>query len=133
MNVHALCAKVRTHVHSAVHEAVSENTWQLLVSDQNRVVRLTFEWKDLITTTLAKPAGKADVLGGSLLRGDRDGPGAVARFNKPSGLQLLERFDTHGNSLLELYIADYGNHRVTLSQSPAPPAPLSPAAPAPNT
>lgn len=91
---------------------LSDDTWQLLVSDQNRIVRLTFMWSDLFVTSGADPKSSADVLAGSLQRGSADGPGAIAQFSRPHGLQLLERFDRKGNSLLELYIADFGNHKV---------------------
>lgn len=97
---------------SQVSTALEPDTWQVLVSDQNRIVRLTFTWDQLFTTTMAEPAAAADVMAGSLQRGTADGPGAVARFSRPHGLQLLERFDGKGNSQLELYIADFGNHKV---------------------
>ena len=47
------------------------------------------------------------MLAGDLQRGTADGPGAIARFDRPNGLSLLERFDAEGNSPLELYIADF--------------------------
>jgi DNA-binding beta-propeller fold protein YncE len=83
------------------------NTWQLIVADQNRIIRLTFNWNDLATTSEDTPAAVADVLAGGFERGITDGPGAVARFNRPHGLQLLARAK-HA----DLFVADFGNHRI---------------------
>ncbi|XXX80313.1 hypothetical protein WMF30_16235 [Sorangium sp. So ce134] len=76
------------------YAAVADDTYVYLSEHANTVRRVALS--DGATTTIAGLSGEA---------GSTDGPGDKARFSQPTGLAL-------NPATGELYVADYGNHRI---------------------
>ena len=90
---HADAAGAAAEFNTPMGIAVSENT--LYVADQNNHCIRAID--------LASPNKTVSTIAGSETAGYKDGTGAAAQFNRPTGIAV---------SGTTLYVADYDNHRI---------------------